>query len=130
MIIKCYSNNKEKIFLRFYPCKNLGENISFDYVYKQSCLTVYENDYNKLLLPFLNEIFPLIDPTDNEIQQTFDVCADNWIDKSSFYKIIDKIKDKLGKLTLKNEIEFYVKFIEWFEKKSKSFDLVMIEGNL
>ncbi len=129
MIIKCYSI-EEKIFLKFYPCKNLGENISFDYIYKQDCLTVYETDYNKLLLPFINEIFPLIDPTNNEMQENFDVCFDNWIDKDSFYNMIDDIKNEIKKITSKNEIEFYIKFIEWFETKSKSFDLIMVEGNL
>ncbi len=131
MILRCNSKREEKVCLRFYPCKNTGENISLDYVYKQKSLTIYHSDYNQFILKYLIEIYPISDPTDKKIVTHFDECFDNWIGKSDWKKITDKIKEKMEQGEFPNHVfQFYNEFITWIENNLIWCDLIMVEGNL
>lgn len=133
MVFRCYSEIEEKICLHFFPCKNIGEGTTLDYVYKHRHLTIFYDDYTKLLLKFLKEIYPTQDPTDHEIVDAFDECFMNWIGKEDWVKIVERIKEPMNRNHArlpKNELEFYANFIEWIETQLESVDLIVVEGNL
>ena len=77
MVLRYYSEPKEKICLQFFPCKNFGEDTSLDYVYNQRPLTIYHQDYHDLLLEHLKGIYPIGYPTNNKKIDSFDQCFDN-----------------------------------------------------
>jgi len=131
MIFRCYSKSEEQICLQFYPCKNAGENITWEEWHSKRPLTIFATDYDKLL-EFICAIYPIKDPTNNEIAQTFDVCFGNWIGKEDWKKIIEKIKAVLKRNNNrppKLEKEFYENFIEWVEKELEWADIIVVEGN-
>ncbi len=133
MILRCYSNINDKICLEFYPCKNLGEDISWEEWHRKKPLTIFSEDYQKLLIDFLKELYPTKDPTNNEVVESFDVCFDNWIGKSDWLKIIKNITQRINKNNnrpTKLEKEFYENFIEWVEKELEWADIIVVEGNL
>src|SRR5215470_3492380 len=133
MVFRCYSETDEKICLKFFPCKNTGENMTWEEWHDKKPLTIYFTDYRKLLLEYISEIYPIKDITNNEIIQSFDECFDNWIGKNDWNKIIEKIKTKINennKRILKIENEFYKNFIEWIENELEWADIIVAEGNL
>ena len=133
MIFRCYSKSEEKICLEFYPCKNSGENITFEEWHSKKPLTIFFSDYRALLLDCLCEIYPLKDPTNNEIVDAFDECFTNWIGKEDWKSVIEKINAKINRSNnraTKLEKEFYTNFIEWIEKELEWADLIVVEGNL
>jgi predicted HAD superfamily phosphohydrolase len=133
MVFRCYSKYDEKICLRFFPCKNLGDDISLEELYTQIPLTVFVTDYVELLLEYITGIYPIKDITNDEIVQSFEECFDNWIGKDDWKKIIEKIKVKLNRNNnrpSKMEKEFYENFIEWIEKELDWADIIVVKGNL
>ncbi len=132
MIFRCHSELNEEIRLTFYPCKNLGENMTWEECHSAKPLIIFREDYTKLLLHYLTEIHPTTDPTNNQIIQQFDECFDNWIGKNDWLKIIARINQDIqqtdNRLT-KLEKEFYENMIEWLENNLEWADLIMVEGN-
>ena len=132
MIFRCYSKTDEKVRLHFFPCKNTGENITWEEWHSKNPLTVYSTDYSELLLEYICKIYPVKDPTNNEVVEYFDVCFDNWIGKEDWKKIIAEIKVKINRNNnppAKIEKEFYENFIEWIEKELQWADIIVVEGN-
>jgi len=133
MIFRCYSKLDEKVCLQFFPCKNIGENITWDEWHDKKPLTIFLTDYKQLLLEYIHEIYPVKNPKNGEIMNSFDECFDNWIGKDDWKKIIGKIKEKLSRNNnrpSKIEKEFYENFIEWIEKELEWADIIVVEGNL
>ncbi len=91
---------------------------------------VVYTDFNKLLSDYFREIYPTLDPTDNEFVESFDVCFDNWIDKNDWLKIISRIEEKLNSEILPKEKQFYSDFLKWLKTNIEWCDLIMVEGNL
>lgn len=129
MVLRCYSDEKEIILLEFNPCRNNIDPQWEDWNYCANPLVVYSTDYNKLLLPYLNIVFPLVEPITGDIQDCFDVCFDNWIVKENWMKIIDAINRDIDSFP-KNERIFYSKFCDWILSELKNVDIIVVEGNL
>jgi hypothetical protein len=132
MTFRCYSKADERVCLEFYPCKNIGKNISWEEWHRKIPLTVYSTDYCKLLLEYICSVYPVKDPTNDEVIESFDVCFDNWIGKEDWKKIIVGIKVKINRNNnrpSKTEKEFYENFIEWIEKELEWADMIVVEGN-
>lgn len=84
-------------------------------------------------LDYISEIYPVKDPTNNEMIDSFDECFDNWIGKSDWIKIIEIIKQRINQNNSrlsKLEKEFYENFIEWIENKIEWADIIVVDGNL
>lgn len=127
MQLICYSTETEKIWLKFWPCQ-CDENISWENWHQCSDpLTIYETDYSKLLLPYFQMVFPLADPTNGEIQESFDVCSENWIDKNAWQTIMCAIEANMT--TIEKERIFYHAFYDWIQEQLKKWDIIEIEGN-
>ena len=133
MVFRCYSKVEEKICLKFFPCKNVGENITWEKRHEKKELTIFLTDYSQLLLEYICGIYPIKDPTNNETLESFDECFDNWIGKNDWERIIEKIKTKINENNNrpeKMEKEFYENFIEWIEKELEWSDIIVVDGNL
>lgn len=133
MVFRCFSDIKEKICWTLHPCTNYGEDITWEQWHTKMPLYIFQTDYEKLLLEFITEIYPIKDPANNKIIETFDPCFDNWIGKSDWNKILIEIKRKLQKNNnrpSKLEKEFYNNFIEWVEKELEWADIIVIDSNL
>ena len=84
-------------------------------------------------MEYISEIYPIEDPTSNEVIQSFDECFTNWIGKSQWDKIIEKINSRINQNNnrlSKMEKEFYLNFMEWIEKELEWADIIVVEGNL
>ena len=91
MVFRCYSDVKEQICWTLHPCKNFGENITWEQWHTKASLYIFKTDYEKLLWKCVTGVYPLKDPTNNEIVETFDPCFDNWIGKNDWNRIINEI---------------------------------------
>ena len=129
MILRCYSKENEIILLEFSPCRNNIDPQWEDWNYCADPLVVYDTDYTKLLLPYLNIVFPLVEPITGDLQERFDVCFDNWISKENWMKIIDAIKRDMDSFK-ENERFFYSKFCDWILNELKTVDIIVVWGNL
>lgn len=129
-INRLYSNKKEKICLMFHPLFITGKDPMWeDWNCYKYPMMIYMTDYQKLLIPYFEKIFPLKDPIDDTVQEYFDVCFDNWIGKSDWIKFINLIKADLDKKS-ESEKKFYFEVISWLETALTETDVIVVEGNL
>ena len=129
MDLLCYSTLKEKVCLRFYPCKDVrdGKNWWDDW-HKHEPLTVYISDYEKLMLvEYFNKVYPIID--DGEEETAFDVCTWNWIAAEYWQKIIVFIKNDIKTVSNEQEKQFYFSFVDWIENQLEWADTIVVDGN-
>lgn len=130
-VLRCYSTIDERILLDFYPLKNKGPDMSpadlcdFD----GERLVVYQTDYDKLLIDYFKRVFPLLNPTDGEMQEDFDVCWDNWVSAESWNDIIANMQKDICRPLPTNELGFYMDFIGWIKQQLTWADLIVIDGN-
>jgi len=141
MVFRCYSDIKEKICWTLHPFKSPIENYTRTDLNKTAHLVIFATDYEKLLLDYIEEIYPTKNlhppypseaPSD-DVQMCFDNTGENWIGKDDWNKITSKIKEKLQKSNnrpSKLEKEFYNNFLEWIEKELKWADIIVIDSNL
>ena len=67
-------------------------------------LRVYSPDFD-ILVSYFNQVYPIIDASDNTERDRFDVCFDNWIKKDYWTKIIQNIEVDLINFS-KDALEF------------------------
>ncbi|MDO4943736.1 MAG: hypothetical protein Q4E74_00890 [Ruminococcus sp.] len=125
-----YSDKKEKIFLEVIPVRvpENGDIMWEDWNFYDS-LMIFQTDYNKLIVPYLNAIFPVKDPDDGEIQEYFDVCSLNWLGTADCERLIDIIKSDMEKYA-DDEKAFLNEFIRFLQHCLTISNIVLIEGNL
>lgn len=122
-------NEEEKVCLQFYPCLNYGEDITWEQWHVKDPLTIYKSDYRELLLKYLNDMFPVVDPTNGQEQEEFDVCFDNWIGKSHWINLIEQIKKDFDLSQSTPVNDFYNQFIKWLEEQLEWAEIIMVDGN-
>lgn len=130
--LRLYSKHSERLCLCFSPCyiDRDADDISWEdwHRYKQP-LMVFVTDYRKLLIPYLKSVFPVNDPTNNEVQEFFDECWDNWLGEDAWHIIIGKIESDFLNFS-EDERRFYTEFIDWVKKALTATPVIVIEGNL
>lgn len=94
----------------------------------QHPLEIYRSDYDKLLVPYLQEVFPLSDPLSGEIQEYFDVCFVNWIGKEAWLTFMENVNQNLENKN-KQEIQYYQSLLLWMERALQETDVIVVEGN-
>lgn len=67
-------------------------------------LRIYSPDFD-ILVSYFNQVYPIIDASDNTERDRFDVCFDNWIKKDYWTKIIQNIEVDLINFS-KDALEF------------------------
>ena len=91
-------------------------------------LRVYSSDFN-ILVSYFNEVYPIIDASDNTERDRFDICFDNWIKKDYWIKIIHNIEVDFINFS-KEEKEFLNTFITWLKEALQHTSVIVVEGNL
>ena len=91
-------------------------------------LRVYSPDFD-ILVSYFNQVYPIIDASDNTERDSFDVCFDNWIKQDDWIKIIHNIEVDLINSS-KDEQEFLNTFIDWIKNALQHTPVIVVEGNL
>ncbi|WP_187658818.1 BdrN protein [Veillonella parvula] len=91
-------------------------------------LRVYSPDFD-ILVSYFNQVYPIIDASDNTESDRFDVCFDNWIKQDDWIKIIHNIEVDLINSS-KEEQEFLNTFIDWIKEVLQHTSVIVVEGNL
>lgn len=91
-------------------------------------LRVYSPDFD-ILVSYFNQVYPIIDASDNTERDRFDVCFDNWIKQDDWIKIIHNIEVDLINFS-KEEKEFLNTFIAWITDALQHTSVIVVEGNL
>ena len=126
--IRLYSSEDEVIYIAVTPA-NTEENgnIFWD---RYDCLIIYRTDYEKLLYPIFDELFPVNDPdpVDNwGIQEKFDPCSLNWFGREDMVRFCQLMKSRECSA---EEAEFYTEIAAFVEEGLKVSGLFCINGNL
>jgi len=129
MDLLCYADTSEKICLCFFPCMNIGENITWEEWHTTEPLIVYATDY-AMLIPYFNKAFPIADPINGKTQDSLDLCFDNWIGKSDWRDIVRYISNEIPVIENEKEAQFFKRFIDWIETRLSWADIIIVEGNL
>ena len=118
MVLRCFSAPDEKINLCFYPC-SCGTGPGDHDTYCQESLCIYDTDYTKLLLSYLESEFP-----------EFDVCWDNRIPAGTWNIIIQKIENDMSHIHFDDTVfDFYSRFISWIADALEQEDMIIVEVN-
>ncbi|MBC1545402.1 hypothetical protein [Listeria cossartiae] len=130
-IIRCYSSLNESVVLDFMPCKEEDYDFIYDFYEETNTefLRIHQTDYTKLLVPYLKQLFPLIDPITLELQHELDVCFDNLLSKKDWQKLLDILTFEVLPNAVNKEIPFYESFIFWNKEQLDYYDMIMVEGN-
>lgn len=91
-------------------------------------LRIYSHDY-ELLLVYFNKIYPIRDAFDGSVEETFDVCFDNWIEKEDWDKIIFEIEEDIENIS-DVEKPFFQAFLQWLKEALENTRIIVVEGNL
>lgn len=116
--------------MRFQPLRMTGSDPQWeDWNCYANPLLVYDTDYNRFLMPYFEQLFPVIDPIDQSIQDRMDVCFGNWIGKQDWIRFMDYIKRDMN--TLSQDIrKFYQELINWIVTALNETEVIVVEGNL
>ena len=91
-------------------------------------LRVYSPDFD-ILVSYFNQVYPIIDASDNTERDSFDVCFDNWIKQGEWIKIINNIEADLINYS-KVEQDFLKTFVDWIKEALQHTSVIVVEGNL
>ncbi|MCD0476035.1 hypothetical protein LPB87_16680 [Flavobacterium sp. EDS] len=115
---------KNEIGFIIWPENTNGEN------YK----TVKRNDafiptaYFEVIIEKFKSVFPLQNPWNKNIEESFDTCGHNYFDNKTCITIVEKISQT--KTDDPNLNSFLQEVIQWFNDKLKYADYIIIYGNL
>ncbi|MBP5492191.1 MAG: hypothetical protein J6Y08_05040 [Clostridiales bacterium] len=132
--IRLYSTDDERIYLEFKPVfmpSEDGKDLQWeDWNYYDS-ICFYKTDYEKLLLPAITPVFPVIDPDPKGfgVQETLDLTTINFFGKEDWQKLIDNLSGCREKAD-NDEAEFYRVVIGFLNEFMTASDWFCIEGNL
>lgn len=131
-VLRLYSPASEKIMLTFNPLRMSHEPDWNPQWEDWSCyynpLVVYRQDYDKLLLPYLKQIYPTKDAFNGTPEVCFDVCFDNWIGIADWNKIIAAVENDLD--IMEPEIKsFYEAWLAWLKEALCYTTIIVVEGN-
>lgn len=129
IVQRLYAPKEEYIWIAMHPL--MIENrkpIWEDWHSYRSFLRIYETDFDRLLKPYFDQIFPVVHPFDHSIQACFDLCFTNWIDQKSWELWMDLIDKDLDKKS-KEEQVFYQMILTWVEKVLTFTNVIVVEGN-
>lgn len=99
-----------------------------DWHYYRNPLRFYCPDFD-ILVSYFNQVYPIIDASDNTERDRFDVCFDNWIKQDDWIKIIHNIEVDLINFS-KEEQVFLNTFIAWIKEALQHTSVIVVEGNL
>lgn len=127
---RVYAPPKEKICLDFFPVRlGIGDVQWADWHCSRSVLVVYLADYERLLLPYFAEIFPVQDPLSGQWQARFDQCFDNWLGRADLLRWMALVERDLAERPAAEQ-DFYQVVLTWLQTVLAETDVIVVEGNL
>ncbi len=128
---QCYTPRGEKVHLAFLPLRpDCGNTPQWeDWNCYRSILTIGWSDCQRLIFPTLEQVFPVTDPTNGEVQEAFDPCFDNWIGKEDWKRWMELVQKNLPDRTAE-ESDFLRSVLGWIETALTYTDVMVVEGNL
>ena len=130
--LRLYSEDKEKIFLEFCPVRVPDD---WDIQAKDwdcyDSLRVFRSDYERLLSPLIEKLFPLkdLDPYYGGEQEYFDATGPNWTDIAEWEHLKELLAEN-SKISTPEEQEFYTEVLRYFEWAESVSGYFCIDGNL
>lgn len=118
MVLRCFSAPDERVNLCFYPWgSDTGPGGHGTYGHEP--LRIYETDYTKLLLSYLESEFP-----------EFDLRQHNRIPAGTWNAIIQKIETDMSHIHFDDTVfDFYSRFTGWVADALELEDMIIVEGN-
>lgn len=131
--LRLYAPKSEKIKLTFYPLK-LSDKPDWNPQWEEwHCyfepLTVYCQDYEKLLMLYFNQLYPTKDAFLGTSETYFDVCFDNWLGQKDWERFILEIENDFNNFSA-NEKIFFIELLGWIKTALKYTSIIVVEGNL
>lgn len=131
LIPALYARQREKICIKFLPMRpNCGDvPRREEWNCYRSVLSVGWTDFQQLLSPAFEQVFPVADPTTGEMQEDFDPCFDNRIGRADWARWLALLRAGLAGRTAE-EWRFLAQVIGWVETTLTHADVIVVEGNL
>lgn len=130
--LRLYSEDREKIELEFKPV-NLPENgdIQWEDWNCYDSLRIFITDYERLLIPLIDKLFPVTDPDPMGwgVQERFDATDLNWFGSEDRQKLISLIEERAQEVNA-DEKEFYAEVLKFLRGYTEISEYFCIEGNL
>ena len=130
--IRLYSLDEEMIYLEFCPV-HVSENWDIQFVdwNTYDSLLIFRTDYEKLLIPALDELFPVYDPAPDGwgLQEEFDRMGPNFIGAEDWRRLMGLL-EKRREISQDPEKQFYDEVLSYFEWAEKVSGYFCIDGNL
>ena len=95
--------------------------------YYRDSLRVYSPDFD-ILFSYFNQVYPIIDASDNTERDRFDVCFDNWIKQNDWMKVIATIESDFEDFSLQEQ-QFLRRFLESIKIAFQQIMVMVLEGN-
>lgn len=95
----------------------------------RSILTIFRKDYERLLIPYFNQIFPTVDPIEGKVQDCMEACFANWIGKEAWIKFISLIQEDIPQKS-NQEQDFYKEVCTWLMTCLTQTDVIVVDGTL
>ncbi|MBQ2581129.1 MAG: hypothetical protein II574_05825 [Ruminococcus sp.] len=130
--VRLYSADSEKIFLEFKPVREQnGKELQWVDWNCYDSVFVYQTDYNKLLVPALEKLFPLQDPDPLGwgMQDCFDATSMNWLGADKWNEYISALEQSRETLN-KEEQMFIDTLLPMFRSFTEKSGIICVEGNL
>ncbi len=115
---------KNEIGFIIWPENANGENYK---TVKRNDAFIPTADFEVIIEKF-KSVFPLQNPWNNNIEESFDTCGHNYFDNKTCITIVEKISQT--KTDDPNLNSFLQEVIQWFNDKLKYADYIVIYGNL
>lgn len=115
---------KNEIGFVLWPENTNGENYK---TVKRNDAFIPTADFDTIIENF-KSVFPLQNPWNKTIEESFDTCGHNYFDNKTCIKIVEKISQT--KTDDPNLNSFLQEVIQWFNDKLKYADYIIIYGNL
>ena len=133
--LRCEGLAVEPTRMDFFPCRNTGPDLSWEQWHSApEYLSVPFSDATRLLTPCLATAFPLPDPTNNNIQETFDLTGTNWIGKDAWRQILKSLNyddAPADSTSRRSHPQAFLKtFSDWITEQLSWADTIEVETNL
>ena len=128
--MRLYSADNEKIEVEFKPM-DIPEDkaVDWDDFNRYDSIMIFQTDYERLLSPLIDSLYPLTAPDTGEIENALDYCFENFIGSEDRKKLLMLIDEK-ARTCDGDDREFYGELLAFLKEAEKKSPYLCIEGNL
>ncbi|WP_295153507.1 hypothetical protein [uncultured Ruminococcus sp.] len=128
--MRLYSADNEKIELEFKPMYIPEDRaVDWDDFNRYDSMMIFQTDYERLLSPLIDSLYPLTAPDTGEVENALDYCFENFIGSDDRTQLLVLIEEK-AHTCADEEREFYNELLLFLKEAEKKSPYLCIEGNL